>query len=539
MSPSRFLLLVLPSLFILVMLMAHSARTLPRPRATVFWLCVIFYGLLRGAAVRWVSVSYLGGGFPYVIREPVMPLAGVSLQEVAGWAIVLYLGWWLGALLTSRLMGQVAWACLFLASASWAVESTAIAVGWWRWTVPVPADSLTGVPFIGIVDWFFSGTDFLLPFLSLTAPAMRKRPARYLTLLAFPGHFGAHLLVQRPAPWFPIPVYHLAHWTLLGGILWLAARAQVEDQAFMSEGRATRAWLPLVALGIMVAVLVCSDLMVVGRGGLLASLLPLAVMGTAGAFAIGVARTRPTRRMAAAHGRTASWLILCVLGLVAWGVHATAARGESALTDRLDHALALRDRGDLVTAAGELDETRRLFPGSHVPSALLGELRYRAGRLEEARWLFTLATQIQQSYADGFRYLAVIDLQSGRPEDAARRAAAGLDIEPDDPQLLYLALRARGASIAPLVDRMVSLGAQRSHSLALLAFEVDDPDGALVLMEAGLARWPEDREFHQGRVKLALARGDTAAARHAAEMWLRVLPEDAEALDFARRLKPE
>jgi hypothetical protein len=29
------------------------------------------------------------------------------------------------------------------------------------------------------------------------------------------------------------------------------------------------------------------------------------------------------------------------------------------------------------------------------------------------------------------------------------------------------------------------------------------------------------------------------AARDAAEMWLRVLPDDAEALDAARRLSPE
>jgi hypothetical protein len=75
--------------------------------------------------------------------------------------------------------------------------------------------------------------------------------------------------------------------------------------------------------------------------------------------------------------------------------------------------------------------------------------------------------------------------------------------------------------------------------LAALAFEVDDLDGAGTLMEAGLARWPQDREFHQGRVKLALARGDREAARRAAQMWLRALPEDAEALDAVRSLNQE
>lgn len=537
---SHSLQLALPSLVILVVLLAHSVRALPRPRAAAFWIGVASYGLARGAAVRWISASYLGGAFPYVIRDPLIQLGGVSLQEVAGWAIVLYLGWWLGARLSTRIFRQILCACLFLAAASWAVESTATAVGWWRWTVPVPATSLTGVPFIGIVDWFFSGTDFLLPFIALTAPAMRARPARYLTLLAFPGHFGAHMLVDRPAPWFPIPPHHLAHWLLLGGILWLAARCEDEDRWLASEERATWRWLPLAALGIMMAVLAASDLILVRRPRLLTALLPLAVMGVLVRFTFGAVRTRPTRGLPApARGRTAAWSMVCLLGVAAGWIHATAARREKELTRRLDHALALRDSGDLLTAASELELMRRLYPNSHVPNALLGEMRYRAGRLEEAHRLFTLATKIQQSYGDGLRYLAVIQLRLGRPEHAARHAAEGLDIEPEDPQLLYLALRARGGSIGALVDRMSSLGPRIGHALAALAFEVDDLDGAHTLLEAGLARWPADRIFHQGRVKLALARRDAEAARHAAETWLRVLPGDGEALDATRRLNPK
>jgi len=532
------LLLLVPSLVILAILMTHAARTLSSRRAVLFWFGALAYGVVRGAAVSWVSVTYLGGGFPYVVREPGPMLAGVSLQEVAGWVIVLYLGWWLGALFSSRLIGQVVCACLWLASASWAVESTAIAVGWWRWIVPVAAPSLTHVPFIGIVDWFFSGTDFLLPFLALTAPAMKDHPARYLSLLAFPAHFGSHMFVGRLAAWFPIPGYHLAHWLLAGGILWLAVRSRLEDRPFSFETRRADRWLPLVAVAIMLAVLAGADLLMVGRGGLLVALLPMAGIGVAATVALNGARTLPPTRWAMP-GRSASWVIVCVLGLAAWRIHAAAAEREKALIDRLDHALALRDRGELESAAAELEEAGRLFPGVHVPNALLGEMRYRAGRLEEAHQLFSLATTIQPNYVDGFRYLAVIDLRQGRPKDAALRAVSGLEIEPDDPQLTYLRLRAQGAPIAPLVDRLASLGAQRSLSLASLAFEVNDPGGASALMEAGLARWPQDREFHKGSLKLALGRGDTRAAQHAAARWLAALPDDAEAIEAVRRLSPQ
>ena len=58
-------------------------------------------------------------------------------------------------------------------------------------------------PAIGIVDWFFVGIDFLLPFAAITA-GWRWR---YATLLFFPAHFAGHLL--------PGIYLHLVHWALV------------------------------------------------------------------------------------------------------------------------------------------------------------------------------------------------------------------------------------------------------------------------------------------------------------------------------------
>src|SRR5687768_17269725 len=92
----RLLLLTVPSLAVLALLARHSARTLPRLRAAGFWAAVVGYGFIRSLGVKWVTEKGLGAPVPYEIREPLFPVLGVPLQEVAGWAIVAYLGWWLG-----------------------------------------------------------------------------------------------------------------------------------------------------------------------------------------------------------------------------------------------------------------------------------------------------------------------------------------------------------------------------------------------------------------------------------------------------------
>src|SRR5262245_6235885 len=105
---ARVVLLTVPSLAVLVLLIAHSLRALPRPRAIAFWISVLAYGLARGLALRFVMAHGGGTSFPYVIKNPLFPVLGVPLQELAGWAIVSYLAWWLGSRLSRRVFVQIA-----------------------------------------------------------------------------------------------------------------------------------------------------------------------------------------------------------------------------------------------------------------------------------------------------------------------------------------------------------------------------------------------------------------------------------------------
>lgn len=561
----RLLLLTVPSLAVLALLLWHSARTLPRRRAWSFWTGIAVYGFLRALSVKWITEKGLGASVPYEIRDPLFPVLGVAPQEVVGWAIVAYLGWWLGYRFAAtrahggrpRLFPQVAWACLFLGAISWAVEATAVAAGWWRWTLTASNPLFLGVPFIGIVDWFFVGVDFLLPFLIITAPVFAGRPARFLTLLAFPVHFGAHLFVGRIAPSVPIPVFHLAHWVLLALVVWLALRSEVADAAFDEVAERRYGWLAISGLAVVLAVVIGMDLLL-RRSDLLPSVLP--------AVAVAIQTVRPSRGYllgagalvagawlpplalsavpAATHaalgwGRRHRWSAMLALPLIAaaaLGTHTAGARKEADLTRRLDLAVAARDRGDLRVAEEELSAAWRDSPGSHVAPALLGEIYYRTGRLAQAREAMLDVVRIKPSHAPAWRHLAVIDLRRGDAVSAQRFAQKGLAADPDDVQLQYLASRASQAEIEPSLLRAAKLGFRSTRALASLAFEVDDLEGAAHIVERAVSLWPREPWLHRTRVRLALVRKDEAAARRAVAAWREALPDDREAEAAAAKM---
>lgn len=558
---NRVLILSVPSLVILGLLVFHSLRTLPRSRAVAFWFSVLAYGILRGVALRWVIDHGLGASFPYAIRNPLFTVFHVPAQEIAGWAIVVYIGWWLGSRFSPKLFPQIAWACVFLGAISWAVESAAIAAGWWHWTVPVTQPLFMNVPFIAIVDWFFVGTDFLLPFAVLTAPELRGRPARFVTLLAFPVHFAAHCFSDRSAGGIPIPVHHLAHWIVLATLVWIAMRFATVDTPFAGDGsKRGHAWMPLTGLAIMLIDAAAVELLMAREPRLLLSILPALTMtiqtlSPAAGYAAGavglvlgawLAPFLVAAVPAAASGllgwggRQRRWVpltTLAVLGLVAVQVHSAGARKQDDLIRRLDVALAARDRGDLDVAKRELAALCGEYPGSHVPPALLGQIDYRTDSLEDASRRFASAVEIKHDYTEGFRYLAVIELRQGRNQTAARFAQRGLAVDQDDPDLLYLAARAEG--LHGIGDRFERLEPPRAYALASLAFEIGDTEGAVAMLDRGLALWPDHRSFYSGRVKLALQQGDTTVARHVVAAWRGRYPQDPEAHLLSKQLGME
>jgi tetratricopeptide (TPR) repeat protein len=535
---SRLAALAIPSLIALALLVAHSLRALPRRRAATFWAGVIAYGLLRGVAIGWIT-RFLGARFPYELHRPLLRILGVSAQEIAGWAVVAYLGWWLGWRFAGRrLFAQVAWGALFLGAVSWTVEAAAVAAGWWHWNVPTASALFINVPPIGLVDWFFVGSDFLLPFAAITAPGGRRR---FLTLLLFPLHFGAHAL---PAPWL-----HLAHWLLLGLLLWLAVMMETEDEPFRDE----RSFLPLAAVAIIAADAAFVLAFVVREPALLAAIAPLAAlvaisMKPRWALPIGVAAIvaglafRPLIVAALpplvalalpwwrAH-RRAFIASLAVIGIVAAAMHIRAAQRDEEMRGSLDDAIRARDRGDLPGAAAILGELTRDFPNSHVAFALLAEIDEKTGHAPDALALYERAASIKQDYLDGYRHGAAIALQLGDRDRAARLARRGLDVSPGDAALDYLLRRAEGRPPNLAFD-----SPQRAAELATLAFEVGDAEISARVLDEAIARYAGRRELYALRVRVAVAQQRRDDARRVAGEWLQRLPQDPEAQEWTRRL---
>lgn len=507
--PDRLLVLAVPSALVLAGLVVHSLVAMPRRRAGAFWVAVLAYGIVRGLGVRWVTEA-IGASFPYEVRDPLWTVGGVSAQEVAGWAIVAYLGWWVGYRFSLRarrpwLFLQVAWAALFLGAISWAIEAAAIAARWWHWTVPTASRVFLNVPAIGIVDWFFVGIDFVLPFAAITAPLLRERPARFLTLLLFPAHFAAHLL---PGVWL-----HSVHWLLVIVALFLALRSDVEDRPFTAR----RDWIPTVAFVTIAVDVALVNLLLVQRPELLQSIVPATVIWlgairpalatAAGAASLLAAIQLPSLLVATAvaaggalllllRRRSAAWVAVAAVVVFAVLFHRSTAASRADLTGRLDRAIAERTRGNAGEALAQFDAIARDHPTTHVPLAMAAEIDYRGRRLDAAHMKLARAVEIKQDFVRGYRLLAAIDLQRGRRAEGVAWAARGLEVAPDDVQLRYLA----GQEVSEAVD-----SADTAAGMAALAFEVGDAAGAQRFVSAGLERWPEDPRLRG--VAAALARG--------------------------------
>jgi len=536
---ARLFILTVPSLVVLGLLFVHSLRAMKPVRAAAFWCTVATYGVLRGLALRFVVEHGLGGSFPYAIRDPLLTVIGVPAQEIAGWAIVAYLSWWLGARFSKHLFAQVAWACVFLGAIAWAIEAAAVAAGWWTWSVPVSRPEFLNVPAIAIVDWAFVGIDFLLPFAVLTAPGLKSTRFRWLALLAFPVHFGAHL--------FPSVVLDAAHWILVAVILWLAMRSETTDEPFARHDRL--AW---IGLSMVLGVAALVELIVARQPRLLLSQVPaLAVVvqtlhpatgyvvgAVAGVIGTVIAVIPAAAAAVLTLGRRyRAWmppLVIAVLGIGAYRLHIAGSEGQAELTRGLDAAIAARDHGDLDAARAQLAALVTEFPGSHVPAALLGEIDYRGERLDAARDDFLRAVRIKQDYVRGYRFLSVIDLRQGRLESASTFAERGLAIDAADPELNYLAAHASGRAFEASPKEPA-----QAQTLAAIAFEVGDAAGAADVLDRGIVLWPGERSFYPSRVNVALKAGDRDGARRVLAAWRLRFPQDAEAAHLARGLGVE
>lgn len=422
------LALGLPSLVVLGALVCHVGRNRGARFAALFFGGLAAYGALRSIAIGRLLSPLLGSPPPYLMERPLATVAGVSVQEIAGWGVAVTLSW----LISDRLLRRAglspgpyrvaALAALLMAAVCLAVESAAVAAGWWTWTLRLGGPALLRVPPVALLDWGFVAFDFLLPALLFSGRSSASE--RVFALGLFPLHFGSHALV-RPLPGpLPLTGWDLVHLGIAAWVLWKALRDEGVSRLPEPSGERS-AWLPAAA-ALSVAGVAAFAAVASGSAASALGAVPLAALGLA-------AGTGPTPSCPAGTRLTRIQAALVVLSLVVADVAflrlPRALRTREFLA-RTRAAAARLNGGDLAGAEAELRRAVESRPDNASGRSTLAWVLLARGEIAGAKEQLREALRAEPTSRDGLLLQARLDLEEGRAGDALARAKLGRRVHP-------------------------------------------------------------------------------------------------------------
>ncbi|MEO6326785.1 MAG: tetratricopeptide repeat protein [Thermoanaerobaculia bacterium] len=441
-----FFLLGVPSVLVLLALLVDRARRAGGGAALSFAGALAVYGVLRGLAIQKILSPFLGSPPPYVMNLPVLSLGGVSLQELVGWGVAVLLSWRLTEAALDR-AGVAAspyriatGAAIGMALVCLAVESAAIASGWWIWTLPIPPGPVMRVPWVALLDWSFVAFDFLLPYLLFARGA--PWPERFVGLLLFPLHFVSHGLVRPLSEAVPLTGFDLVH----AGIAAVVLSRAVFGEARSEPGDSRSSERIAAASALVVAVCTAVASARAGRGVLaLATSLPLALASIPAWLPprggkLGSRSDEP----AAALRETgfvprlvfASAMVLALTELLASRISlARATRRFTASVLVVAQRLGRRDCRGAEEASRQAIAARPDHPAGHT---LRAHALVCGGHLDEARTELTAALDREPTSRDALLLAAELDLERNDPTSAAERASLGRRVYPEDARFTSL-----------------------------------------------------------------------------------------------------
>jgi len=236
------------------------------------------------------------------------------------------------------------------------------------------------------------------------------------------------------------------------------------------------------------------------------------------------------------------------LGYASGSTVPTAATGAIDPKDRIAVWAAIEDGIDLTghdAASAEQNFTRalQLDPGNGLALKYLGDLRYRAGRLHDARDLYRRAIDAGFRHADVFVNLAAIAEHDGHLDDARDVLASAVRLNASDADAwnrlglvearrndLEAARRAFNQAIAAAADR-----AEPYYNLGVVERRAGNEAAAQARLQDAIARNPAYPEAHYelGTGFLLQRQPERALAAYRAALASR--PDYAEALFGAAR----
>jgi putative PEP-CTERM system TPR-repeat lipoprotein len=188
--------------------------------------------------------------------------------------------------------------------------------------------------------------------------------------------------------------------------------------------------------------------------------------------------------------------------------------------------------GDLTTAARYLEETLIQAPNHEQAALMLGIIRYRQGRPEDAEALLTPIAALGES-EQAQKLLAATRLQLRNP-DGAKEILANMEGQDSDPETLAL------VGIASLVSGDKESGEQMIERSLELApgnnglrlryagylIREGETDQAIAQAEQVIANDPEMDQARLLLIQAQIAANDSAAARQTANDWLELQPDN-------------
>ncbi len=218
------------------------------------------------------------------------PLAFSVVNTTIGWMLAFYLSWYIAEKITDKLpyfkgkiLPTLFFSGLVVAALSYAIEATAINIGWWKWVFFDKhfSDFLVGgVHLFALSAWFYFTVHFLAPFLLIECSDFRKAGWRCLFFLI---PFLRTCTMIFLGSDLPRMLYEFAFFILLVALMisnpldfnYPEFRSRIIKRRFIAKLIEA---LPLIVSLLILLVLIFVDLVKVGDASLLISLLPLVLL---------------------------------------------------------------------------------------------------------------------------------------------------------------------------------------------------------------------------------------------------------------------
>ncbi len=218
------------------------------------------------------------------------PLVFSVVNTTVGWMLAFYLSWCIAEKITAKLpyfkgkiLPTLFFSGLVVAALSYAIEATAINIGWWKWVFFDKHFSdyfVGGVHLFALSAWFYFAVHFLAPFLLIECSNFRKADWKCLFFLI---PFLRTCTMIFLGSDLPRMLYEFIFFILLTALMisnpldfnYPEFQARIIKRRFIVK--LIRAF-PLIVSLLILLVLIYVDLVKVGDGSLLISLLPLILL---------------------------------------------------------------------------------------------------------------------------------------------------------------------------------------------------------------------------------------------------------------------